>query len=34
MWAAADRGEIALGGCVLSEENLKWHCAACEREFA
>jgi hypothetical protein len=24
MWAAADRGEIALGGCVIGPENPAW----------
>ncbi len=30
--AAADRGEIALGGCVVSGEDPTHHCAACDED--
>ena len=29
MIAAADRGEIALGGCVIGPENPTWRCTKC-----
>lgn len=32
--AAADRGEVFLGGCVLPEGELPtWHCPACGHEW-
>ena len=30
---AYDRGEIHLGGCVVSEHMPAWHCKACGHEF-
>ena len=33
MWAAADRGGIALGGCVIGPENPAWRCVSCQYEF-
>ena len=30
---AYDRGEIHLGGCVVSEDMPGWHCKACNHEF-
>lgn len=29
----ADRGEIALGGCCVSDENPRWHCNDCEHNW-
>ncbi len=29
MRAQVERGEIALGGCVIQEGNLQWRCTAC-----
>lgn len=29
----AERGEVALGGCVLSEEAPDRHCTSCEHEW-
>ncbi|MDW3217120.1 MAG: hypothetical protein R8F63_00795 [Acidimicrobiales bacterium] len=29
MQAAAERGEIALGGCVIGPENPNWRCVVC-----
>ncbi|MFT5203460.1 MAG: hypothetical protein ACI9C1_002860 [Candidatus Aldehydirespiratoraceae bacterium] len=31
MWAAVDRGEIVLGGCVVTPENPSWECTACQQ---
>jgi DNA-directed RNA polymerase subunit RPC12/RpoP len=31
--AAARRGEVVLGGCMIWPEKPIWHCRACEREF-
>ncbi len=28
-----DRGEIHLGGCIVSEYMSAWHCNACGHEF-
>lgn len=30
---AARRGEVVLGGCIESEENPRWHCNACGKEW-
>ena len=32
---AADRGEVALGGCVLPfpDDDLRWRCVSCSRGF-
>ena len=29
----AERGEIALGGCLVWEDQPNWHCTACGHEF-
>jgi hypothetical protein len=34
MQAAVERGEIALGGCIVSPENPNWRCTECEQAFA
>jgi len=33
MWAQVERGEIALGGCVVDRQNPSWHCDRCELKF-
>lgn len=33
MAEAAERGEIALGGCVIDERSRQWECAACNVTF-
>lgn len=30
---AAERGEISLGGCCISDNDPKWHCRACGKDF-
>ena len=30
---AAKRGELALGGCVVTENDPAWWCRACEHEY-
>ena len=30
---AARRGEIRLGGCLVSEDSPAWWCRGCDREF-
>jgi hypothetical protein len=30
---AADRGEIALGGCCIDENTPQWECRSCEHQF-
>jgi hypothetical protein len=32
-FAAADRGEIKLGGCVIGADSPQWHCRSCKHEF-
>jgi ribosomal protein S27AE len=29
----AERGEVKLGGCVMSEDSPHWHCAECGNEW-
>lgn len=29
----AERGEILLGGCCISDENPEWDCTNCEHEW-
>ncbi len=29
----AQRGKVALGGCVITGEDPEWRCAKCGREF-
>lgn len=31
---AADRGQVALGGCVVHDDMPEWRCAECGDEFA
>ena len=33
MMDADRRGEIALGGCVVSDNDPEWRCSACEKSF-
>lgn len=33
MSEASERGEIVLGGCCVTEDDPKWHCKDCEREW-
>ena len=33
MGEAAERGEIALGGCVIDERSRRWECADCNVTF-
>jgi len=33
MGEAAERGEIALGGCVIDERSRQWECATCKVTF-
>ena len=30
---AAERGEIVLGGCCVTEDDPKWHCKDCAHEW-
>jgi hypothetical protein len=30
---AADRGEVAIGGCVIEADNPRWGCPACEHRW-
>jgi hypothetical protein len=30
---AAERGEVAIGGCVLEVHNPRWACPACEHRW-
>ena len=32
-WEKHDRGQIALGGCVIAEENPDYHCDECMYEW-
>jgi hypothetical protein len=32
-FAMVERGEAALGGCVISREAPRWRCKACHMEF-
>ena len=32
-WGKHDRGQIALGGCVIAEENPDYHCDECMYEW-
>ena len=34
MWESMERGEIVLGGCVISSESPAWHCRQCEHDWA
>ncbi len=29
----AKRGEIALGGCCISDDSPQWHCSRCEHDW-
>jgi hypothetical protein len=29
----AERGEVALGGCILTGNDPAWHCTACEHRW-
>lgn len=31
--SAAERGEVILGGCMISEDSPNWHCKACGAEW-
>ena len=33
MRAGAERGEIVLGGCVVSDDSAIWHCKDCQSEW-
>ena len=33
LFEAEERGEVHLGGCVVSEHMPAWHCRECGREF-
>ncbi|MDP3209689.1 MAG: hypothetical protein Q8M65_11110 [Rhodoglobus sp.] len=33
LFEAAERGEVALGGCVVSDVESEWQCSACGAEF-
>ena len=33
MFEALERGELALGGCVISSDSPTWRCRACRREW-
>ena len=33
MFGAAERGEIALGGCTLDPSNPVWECRSCGQRF-
>lgn len=28
-----DIGKIALGGCIIQDDNPKWHCSDCDFDF-
>jgi len=30
---AAERGEVALGGCVVHPDNRRWQCGSCRGRF-
>jgi len=30
---AADRGEVALGGCIVGDDAPRWRCKKCGRDF-
>ena len=30
---AGTRGELVLGGCIVSEIDPEWHCTACDHEW-
>ena len=32
-WEASDLGEIALGGCCLSDDDPEWECRSCHHRF-
>ena len=32
--AAAERGEVALGGCCLGDDMPEWSCKSCSHEWA
>ena len=34
MIEASERGEIVLGGCMMSPQSPSWHCRRCGREWA
>jgi len=31
--SAAERGEVVLGGCMVSEDSPNWHCNACGEQW-
>ena len=33
MMKAANRGDIVLGGCIISEGDPEFECAECEKQF-
>lgn len=33
LFESAERGEVALGGCLISDENPERHCTACGAEW-
>ena len=30
---AAERGELVLGGCMVTDDDPRWRCRACEADF-
>ena len=32
--ALLDKGELVLGGCVISEDDPEWHCNSCGHDWA
>ena len=32
-WAAAERGELSIGGCIVENGMPKWFCTNCYHEF-
>jgi len=33
MFEEAERGDIVLGGCCVTDNDPKWHCKDCEHEW-
>ncbi len=33
LMAQAERGEVALGGCILTGNDPAWHCTACQHRW-